>query len=1617
MIGIALAALIPSTAQRNMPYRELVWLAFLINYVLFALNTPAPTSGQSQTVGLYLPLIAVYLTFDLWWMLLLLGVGSVLALALQLQIALEHHPRPMRQALRELLGNTSREMIPVTGGMLAGVVVYVAMGGLRPLTLVSTASLPPLLGMLITTLVMRVVLTTLWTGGQFAATGPATPSRDNQLYYLFLDGVLTLPSILVAHEYYRGNPIDLGVILVVLMLVTVGLRITMVSRARTDRQLRELSLLNHTDRLLAAAPDRSTLAELVLDHVGQLLDAPVAVFGLADIPRQRLHFPLVKRGGRPEQWPDQPLSGTLFGHVILTGQSLCLPADAAGERESVLPERPPEVKDGALLAVPIQFQHESYGLLLVQHPDNPTAYTAWEKHLLESLATQTGVALHNLTLREEAEHFTDGLMTVNQLSGNINASLELDQILRQVCSASRELSHASRVAGFIQQRPGQPYNMAHMFNVPSEIEAPLRQSVISDRPKWNVLLTQARGMRIRDVTADPRVDWLAELLEPLGVRGVTIVPIISVRSIMTERTLSPMRDVIGFQLVMFDVPHTPTEYESQLLLMIANQTAVALENTALFEETQDNVRRLAYLAETARLFTESLSLDTVAQSVVQWTVEVLGFDTATLALKRQDAEALDIQAHAVEQGLPYIAAPAIHHTLEDMPEITEVLRHRWSQIFTANDPDLSPMLQEIFSRSGLQRMVFTPLHGHTGALGMLVLGKISEEAIQGPDVELAESIASQVSIAIENARYYEFTERELTARVREINVLEQVLQAISVSTDEEMIIQSVLAAAHEVTGADLMGCGLVIPDGSLHMYWQFAESDVLHQRLYPDIQRGIIGETIRSRQPIVVGNTRQNPQYWTPEGSEPYLSELCVPILHQDEILGVLNLESKRLNNFTQAHIRFMQSLAGHAAVAISRARLFQSNQRQITILDKIRVLSLDLLQADDLEGVLQEVCSAALDLVQALNIHIYFYNRETDELTFAASLWNDGRRNFEVAKPRPNGLTYQAIRSGVPILSDDFERVPGVPTRRLGIFPLIYRGQTVGSLNAAVGDPLQMGESEIRALELLTNQAASAIERVRLFESRKRQIELLEALRRNSVALLNTANMDHLLSIVCQMAQVMVNAESVHVYFYDQDADRLAFAASLWATGERNVEANVPRQEGITYRTARTGVPQQLTREDLAHNHVGREVELIQGIPLKHQDKVVGVLNVAVKQAAQIGPDELRALELMANQAAAAILSVRLLEEIRESRDQMQAILNTVRDGLMLVDRNGYLLRTNPAAELLLDLDLRGHLGKHVMRIVRKAYRGGLPPDDFRHPAQVRTIWKELRDDPYRYTTRQIELHKNGEVLYLEEESAPVLSENNEIVGRLFVWHDITERHELEKARENLTNTIVHDLRSPLTSIKGGLSIIAEMIFDPEPDTDTILEVIRVSETSADRLLDLVNSLLDVARLESGDMPLTLVTTDLDSIIRDAAETLRVALDENKIRLVLNLPESLPTGFMDSEKIRRVIINLLDNAIHYTPGGGVIAIRANYDQDQHQFCVTVDDSGPGVPPELRNRVFEKFATGLTQPPTPKHRGLGLGLSFCKLAVEAHGGKIWVDEGENGGAAFRFTLPLTPDSL
>jgi signal transduction histidine kinase len=260
---------------------------------------------------------------------------------------------------------------------------------------------------------------------------------------------------------------------------------------------------------------------------------------------------------------------------------------------------------------------------------------------------------------------------------------------------------------------------------------------------------------------------------------------------------------------------------------------------------------------------------------------------------------------------------------------------------------------------------------------------------------------------------------------------------------------------------------------------------------------------------------------------------------------------------------------------------------------------------------------------------------------------------------------------------------------------------------------------------------------------------------------------------------------------------------------------------------------------------------------------------------------------------------------------------------------------------------------------------------------------------------------------VFLLPRATAVSTEDGGIIGVAILLQDVTRLMRFDELKSNLVATVAHEFRTPLTSLRMALHLCLEQAVGPI--TEKQADLLYVARQDTERLQQIVDDLLDLSRIQSGRIELHQRPVDAAAIARDAAQAFRAPAEGKGIDLRLELLPSLGTVIADPERIDLAFANLVGNAVKYTPAGGRIAISAERRDGTIRYAVS--DNGPGVPPELRQAIFEKFfrRPGATTP------GAGLGLFIAKEIVEAHGGKIGVEGEPGAGSRFWFELPAAPD--
>ena len=716
--------------------------------------------------------------------------------------------------------------------------------------------------------------------------------------------------------------------------------------------------------------------------------------------------------------------------------------------------------------------------------------------------------------------------------------------------------------------------------------------------------------------------------------------------------------------------------------------------------------------------------------------------------------------------------------------------------------------------------------------------------------------------------------------------------------------------------------------------------------------------------------------------------------------LRVLLARWRRLvGRATETQRRLAESEDRHRALVEEMARDVDHLKRAQAELRAEKRLSEDLVavaratsEGADLQATLRNTLGIANTLTGASGSSLLLVD-EGGAVTGVIST----RGEFSAADPgsaqrvMTEGLAGWAARARQSVLVDDLSRDP-----RWLALPVV--GPPLGS---ALVVPISSGATVVGALTLYSSENAHFVEdHRRLMEAAASQIALALRNAQVSEARLHAADREALLRSLLedvgrQHDPEAVAAAAAHAIARHKQWPHVVVALpgpdGFWRFFGRaaaQTDRRLPLRAGVVGRAFATGLTQHVTDVGQDPDYVapGKMALSELAVPLRVAGGVVGVLNIESDRPLALGPSGVHLAEALAEAIALGIENARLDRAVAGQAARLEAVVQSSRDGLVLVGEDERLLLVSaPAARLL---GLAGAAGSWFGRPLGDLV-ASLPALEARRNALA--------------SGEAGELTVGGALLGWS--AAPVPG-----VGRLIVLRDVTEDRRTDELRADITRMMVHDLRSPLSSVGGALEILTECSADLREGRR---DLPSLALSTIRRLEGLVNAILDVGRLEAGRMPVRREATSLGELVRQAIDAQRLLADARGLRLdhETDGADGLPLVSVDGELVGRILQNLIGNSIKFIPRGARIAVRTRVaPHDPAAVQVTVRDDGPGLPAEMEGRLFQKFASG-----RQKERGSGLGLAFCRLAVEAHGGRIWA-ESDGSGAVFHFTVPLAVSS-
>lgn len=492
--------------------------------------------------------------------------------------------------------------------------------------------------------------------------------------------------------------------------------------------------------------------------------------------------------------------------------------------------------------------------------------------------------------------------------------------------------------------------------------------------------------------------------------------------------------------------------------------------------------------------------------------------------------------------------------------------------------------------------------------------------------------------------------------------------------------------------------------------------------------------------------------------------------------------------------------------------------------------------------------------------------------------------------------------------------------------------------------------------------------------------------------------DLDELLDLIVESASEVLGGASCAISLRDSEGLMRVWTRST-GTDHSLEGTGVGSLEELAALVAHHGVPVLLDNAEQNEPML----TAVMAVPLVIHGDPLGALMATRIGFSSYSPDDQQRLAAFADQAALAVKNSslyeqveRLYEWVKERSAELEAVLHSIGDAVIVTDSDGSIRLTNPVADDI--------LGLPADRSARTPLPAGVLPSEFEE--QMRATLRNPGNEPIlgEVTLRRASSLTDQSYQAL---SAPLRDPAGRPRGVVTVLRDVTAAKELEQLKSNFVSTVSHELKTPLHSIKGFVDIILSEK-SSGPLTDVQRDFLATVREQTTRLERMILDLLEWNRLESGHVNLHPEPLNLSGVAASVAEQLRPMAEESAITLRCRTPGPMEIEG-DRLRIEQVLYNLVANAIKFTPSGGYVTIIGEL--GAKTAGITVIDTGIGIPPEEQERIFERFYQ-VDASQTRQFGGAGLGLAICKHIIERHGGNIWVESQPGEGSAFHFALPL-----
>jgi PAS domain S-box-containing protein len=1157
------------------------------------------------------------------------------------------------------------------------------------------------------------------------------------------------------------------------------------------------------------------------------------------------------------------------------------------------------------------------------------------------------------------------LESVSRVAGELARSADVEGVARTLLDELAELFDVGFVAltfvsddgreasGYLARSLGEDLDWWRELRIDLESEPSGIASTVFEATALTVYDTASSGVVSR------------RLADAVGAKSAAFIPLL-----VQDRVTAVI------SIASLDAPRVFSTEELAVMQTLASEAAVALERLRTSIALEDALTRERLLASIARRLRSELDLPTALAGAAEETAQALGASRCVVRigdLPDRSRVGAEWRAPGLEPSGPEIPeGGTLERAVEEGRPVVE----------TVGELSIAAVPVLVFDRPSGFVSVHCP----------------SSRVWSKDQLALLEGVAAEIGLALRLARLLEENEDRLAQQ----SALLRAAHVLGSDLDLAVVLHRLADQLAQLLDADAADCYLLDRERDLFRCVAVHGFDRALLGFEFPAGQGLAGAAVREGRPLIesaygkIETPVPHPAY------EGFTDVIAAPMVWSDEVRGVLGVGRREGRRFAERDANVLEAFAGLASLALRNAEMFTQSARQARIQRGFYRIASVLGQSLSRAATLEAITQAAAEALGGSSAAVLVPSSGRLEAVGTYELPTDLRRIFEERAAGRHGPLFRAASEGRILVSSsisDDERL--LPDLRAAAATNGYRSLISVPVDAPrdagrglvlifSADERSFGDDDLELARHLADATRGALERSELFEAERGARALAQQLTRTGRLLASELDPAAVLDEVVQRAPELVKADAAAFRLLDEE--ELVVTAADGEGADLALGSRSPAggwlsgdvvQSGAAVALAHAGEDERLRGLDpmLQAGHAA-----FLGVPVGGPEgATVGVLAVYASVPREWREEEIEALLAVAASTSAALSNAELYQRVALERERSVAILAHIADGIVAVDRDGDVVLWNSAAERITGIPASVALGRAPVDVLQRTLEA---PDE------------AARGD------RLVPIMRGREEVWLSVTEAVMRDPLGAVAGRIFAFRDISGDRLVEQVKSDFVSTVSHELRTPLTSIYGfAETLLRQDVMFGEEERQTFLRYIA---SESQRLTSIVDTLLNVARLDTGDLQVNLAETDVRDVVGRVLETVE-ANEINGHRFVVELPDEPLAARADPEKLRQVCSILVDNALRYSPDGGTVTVGAARRQDRVE--VSVADEGIGIPQSDQEQIFRKFYRGADADLRTGAGGTGLGLFIARGLVTAMGGRIWVSSREGEGSRFAVELP------